>query len=61
LLGLRVRDFATTGAKKEVVTVQSHATMIEALLKIDEHKVSALPVIDVQGNRSPTCRPPAHA
>jgi CBS domain-containing protein len=50
LLGLRVRDFATTGAKKEVVTVQSHATMIEALLKIDEHKVSALPVIDVQGN-----------
>jgi CBS domain-containing protein len=44
-----VRDFASPGAKKEMVTVPSHATMIEALLKIDEHKVSALPVVDVQG------------
>ena len=32
-----------------MITVPSHATMIEALLKIDEHKVSALPVVDVQG------------
>ncbi|ELR12292.1 CBS domain containing protein [Acanthamoeba castellanii str. Neff] len=49
LRGLVVRDFASPGAKKEMVTVPSHATMIEALLKIDEHKVSALPVVDVQG------------
>jgi CBS domain-containing protein len=49
LRGLVVRDFASPGAKKEMVTVPSHATVIEALLKIDEHKVSALPVVDMQG------------
>jgi len=50
-----VRDFASPGAKKEMVTVPSHATMIEALLKIDEHKVSALPVVDMQGALPALC------
>jgi CBS domain-containing protein len=45
---LRVKDFVWSG-KKPMVTVPTHATMIEALLMIDEHKVSALPVVDAQG------------
>lgn len=49
LRSMPVRDFKTAASRKEMVSVPSHATTIEALIKIDEFKVSALPVVDMQG------------
>lgn len=45
---LKVRDSRLGGV--EMVTVASNATVIEALILMDEKKVSALPIVDLDGH-----------